>query len=502
MELNFQSKTVPYLRCVLRQTVTQEQTKEVIVPDSFPDAGSILLTHADAVLRSQESHAGSLTVTGAIRASCLYAPENEKEPRLLDSYFPFTLRLDHPAVKEDTAYLLDLKVRSADSRMINSRKVLLRVGIGCRITGYDAAEESFCELKQRPEALQLKSAEYRLLLPSEIAQKPFPITEELELGLAKPAAAQLLHFSALPIVREQKLNGTKAVMKGEMLVSVFYAAEDGSLQTFSQNLPFSQFVELREDYPDGSALSLLPVMTGSDLELQAGSDGRKLLFTGDVLLQCLACRPQTVTVYEDAYVTEGTLTPEWKEYPLEWGLDCQSLPRSVRGMADGGVREIVDAVFYPDFPEKTRTETGVRIVLPVQYSLLAVDGQGAYQGISGRMEDAGELALAPNANADVDAVQTGEGYASEGGAGVDLRLDMALTVCSYAENTLRSLCGGTVEPGQSAQSETCVIIRRTEVPGEIWEIAKTYATTVEAIRSANRLTGSEVEAGTMLLIPT
>ena len=502
MELTFQSKTVPFLRCSLRQTVTQEQTKEIIVPDSYPDAGAILLTNADAVLRSQESRAGSLIISGAIRASCLYVPEDETQPRLLDSYFPFTLRLDHPAVKEETSYCLDLRVRSADSRLINSRKLLLRVGIGCQITGYEPAQEVFFELKQKPEALQLKVSDYPLMLPAETVQKSFPITEELEIGLAKPAAAQLAGFSVLPVVREQKLNGTKAVLKGDIFVSMLYAAEDGSFQSFAQALPFSQFVELREDYPDGSGLRLSLAVTGADLELQAGSEGRKLLFTGDVLIQCLVSRQQTVTVYEDAYVTEGTLRPEWKDYELEWGLDCQTLLRSVRETAGFSVREVIDAKFYPDFPEKSRTEAGLRITLPVQYNLLVRDEQGAYRGITGRMEDSTELALHPDADADVQAEAVGEGAASAGGAGIDLRLDLALTVCSYAERTLRSLCGGSVEPGEPTQTNTCVIIRRTETQSEIWALAKVYATTVDAIRAANRLTGDEVDAGRMLLIPT
>ena len=136
MELVFQNKTSAFLQQILHETRSQEQTAELIVPDSFPDAARIVSSCAEAILRGKECRQGSVTVSGAIRAGVLYMPDDESAPRALNAYVPFSLRIDHPAATEQMQSLLDLRVRSVDARMIHSRKVLLRVNLGCELTGF------------------------------------------------------------------------------------------------------------------------------------------------------------------------------------------------------------------------------------------------------------------------------------------------------------------------------------------------------------------------------
>ena len=503
MELNFTKQTVPFLSCTIQETLMQEQTQEVIVPDSFPDAERILSANATAVLRTQECRAGSLQITGAIRACCLYQPEKETQPRIIETYFPFTMRLDHPAAEETTKYLLDLRVRSAEARMLNSRKLLIRVGIGCRVAGYAETEETFFQIKQPPEELQLKSEVYSLQLPAETGVKPFSMTEEIELGSAKPAALQLAGFSAQPVLTNRKLAGNKAVFKGNLLLDLLYQSEDGSFSTLEESLPFSQYIELQKDYPENGRVQVSLVMTGCDLGIQSGSEGRKLLLTADLLSQCLVTTSQPVTVYEDAYVTSGKFTPEWKQIPLRWGLDSQELPQSLRTTVSAPAKTVLNAKFYPDFPVSVKTDDGIRITVPVLCNLLYLNESGETEGMTGKTEVQTQIPLSSDAGSFVSAVPTGAGYASAGSGGAELRYDLMLDVESYADTTLRTLCGGTVE--ENPEGETggaCVILRRTKTSQFVWDIAKEYATTVEAVMKANNLLSDEVDAGQMLLIPT
>ena len=503
MELNFTDQTVAFLKCTIHETLMQEQTQEVIVPDSFPDAGQILITNAFALLRTQECRSGNLQLTGAVRASCLYTPEDDSAPRVLDSYLPFTMRLDHPAAAETTRYLLDLRVRSADARLINSRKLLLRIGLGCQIDGYEEAEETFFRIQDPPEALQLRTETFPLQLPAETAQKPFSMTEEPELGAAKPAVSQIVYFTAQPVLMDRRLNGTKAVFKGNLLLKVLYLAEDGSLNVFSDSLPFSQYMELQEDYMQQTGLQIRLVMTGCDLEVEAGSEGRKLMLTADILSQCVVTRAQPVTVYSDAYTTEGTLKPEWKEYRLRFSLDNQELSQSVRDSVSASVRGVADAVFYLDFPQTGRNANGLVLTAPVNCNLLYMDENGQLRGLTEKTEAKTEIALNPDAQAEVADRSSGEGYASPGSGGADLRYDMVFEIETFAKESLRSLSGGSLEEsGEAAQNSACVILRRARSAQSVWEIAKEYASTVEAIMKANQLESEEVEAGDLLLIPT
>ena len=64
MELVFQESRLDYLSRILCETVTQEQTAELIVPDSYPDADRVVDAFATALIRSEECTAGAAGVSG------------------------------------------------------------------------------------------------------------------------------------------------------------------------------------------------------------------------------------------------------------------------------------------------------------------------------------------------------------------------------------------------------------------------------------------------------
>ena len=75
MELVFQEKQLDYLGRVLDQTVTQELTAEVIVPDSCADADRVVDAFGTLLVRAEECTAGSASVSGEVQAGILFVTE-------------------------------------------------------------------------------------------------------------------------------------------------------------------------------------------------------------------------------------------------------------------------------------------------------------------------------------------------------------------------------------------------------------------------------------------
>lgn len=501
MELVFQNKTSAFLQQILHETRSQEQTAELIVPDSFPDAARIVSSCAEAILRGKECRQGSVTVTGAIRAGVLYMPEDESAPRALDAYVPFSLRIDHPAATEQMQSLLDLRVRSVDARMIHSRKVLLRVNLGCELTGFEQTSETFYTLSQPPAELQVKKQTYPLLLPVETAERSFTVSEELELPAGKPEIQNICWYTAQPLVTERKLIGNKAVFKGMLLVKALYQAADGSLNVFPQELPYSQYCELEQDY-EQDALMLLPAVTGAELELSPDAQGRKLQLTVNLLMQALVQALRPVELCEDAYATRGTFEPEWKQYALPCMLDHQQLHETLRESFTAPVRAVIDSTLYLDYPEQSRTPAGVQIKAPCTVNIVYLDNDGAVQGLTGRAQADSEIALSENGVCAAHVAAGRDGFASPGSSGADIRYDILFELESSANQTLKSLCGGKLEQAERREGRRpAVVIRQAERTQSVWELAKCYGTTVQAISQANQLSGEQVERGEMLLIP-
>ena len=160
MELEFETRTTDYLRQSIEGVCRQEQTLEVIVPDASPDAARVVYCGAQAVVRSRECRSGAIELTGGIQAGAVYLTEADGAPRALTAWLPFTLRLEHPAAKDDTQILMDCRVLAADARLVNSRKILFRAEVGAQIMGFAADRIELPLLKQTPPELQLRCRNY------------------------------------------------------------------------------------------------------------------------------------------------------------------------------------------------------------------------------------------------------------------------------------------------------------------------------------------------------
>ena len=75
MELAFEQKQRSCLHRTAHLSLAQEQTQELIIPDSMPDASRTLICCAEPEVQSKTNREGSLLVTGTLRTGCLYADE-------------------------------------------------------------------------------------------------------------------------------------------------------------------------------------------------------------------------------------------------------------------------------------------------------------------------------------------------------------------------------------------------------------------------------------------
>ena len=156
MELTFQTLPMRYLGNPIHSSQSQEQTAEVIVPDSCPDVSRIVYASASVIVRGKECRTGGVLVSGGIRASALCVPEDDSGARTLESYIPFSLRIEHPSVTEQTQAVVSAFVRQIDARLINSRKILFRADLCCTADGYREEEETLYTFSAPPKELQIK----------------------------------------------------------------------------------------------------------------------------------------------------------------------------------------------------------------------------------------------------------------------------------------------------------------------------------------------------------
>lgn len=500
MELLFQTRLMRYLAHSLHELRSQEETAEVIVPDSCPDVARAAYACASVIVRGKECRTGSILISGGIRASALCVPEDASGARTLEAYMPFTMRIEHPSVTERTQVFLNAFVRQVDARLVNSRKILFRVDLVCAADGYEPKEETLYTLQNAPAGLELKKQTYPVTLPAETAEKSFSISEELELPQGKVFAASVCAYQTWPEITDSKVVGNKAVFKGNLCFRLLYLSGDGSVNTWEQQIPFSQYSELTRDYEE-APLCVSILVTAAELELRADSDGRQMTLRVGLTAQCLVSCTEEMELIEDAYAVNGTLELEWKQYDLDCRLDRQTLRDDLRAGVECDASSIIDCMVYPDAPYLERTDDGLRIQAPVQIKLLYLDSNGELQGASDKAEAGCQTALCENAKCIASASSCGAS-AQITPDGAQVRAEIAFDLCCSAVQDLHTLCGGTLTEAAAKDPERpSVVLRRCRMRESVWDVAKQYGTAVQAVMDANAIQGDMAEEGQMLLIP-
>ena len=508
MELEFETRPLSFLRQCVRGICRQEQTQDVIVSDTSPDATEVVYCCAQAVVRSKTCRDGSIELTGGVQASALYLTEQDSEPRKLEAYLPFMLRLDNPEITEQTQVIFDCRVCSAEARLVNSRKMLFRAEVAAQLCGYLPQECRIALLTETPQQLQLHCRSYPLLCRTETAEKSFLVSDDSQISgsaaaeSGNAAAVQLVSATVMPVITEQRIVGSKAVFKGTLAVRILYIGSDGALYTAAPQLPFSQYCQLAGDYDD-DPLTVGLTVTGCDVQLQSDSAGITALISVDLLAQCIVSQQTTLPFCDDAFATSGTLNPEWSDYCFDCRLDRQALRLPLReSLRCEGIQRVLDTAILPGFARAERCETGVKVSVPVGIRVLGYDGNGKLVGASGSAQVETTVCAADSTELQVSVLPIQDLYVSAGDGAAEVRCEIYLDTETNARECLRSLSGGTLDPADlSAVQRPSVIVKAVPAAVSVWEVAKQYSTSICALCDANQISGEEIEAGTMLLIP-
>ncbi len=497
MEVKFSNEKVNCLRPVLTQVQTQEQTQEVRLPDALPDIGKILGCWGQVLIRGKEWRSTAMSCNGGVMAWVLYAPEDGSTPRVLDVWMPFQTRWDLPEPAEHGTITVNPRLTNLDGRSISARKMILRAETEILAQAMESGQIDVSKVQEIPKDVELLTRTYPVELPVEAGEKQVLIEENIPLPGEQPKIHKLICYAFSPAVTEQKVMTNRLVFRGQGELWAMYMTEDGTIHTWSGEIPFSQYTDLDREHGQEASANVIPLLTAVEmdvtedmhLQLRVGIAGQYTVFDRKML-----------DVIEDAYSPDREVTVEREELKLPSRLDERMLEIPVEGKFVGDVSRMICCNALSHQPQIYMGDNGEELQLKGQYQLLWNDSEGKLQGdttdfsgnipFSTAIENRTELWLGNAPQAEMQL--TGEGEA--------LRTRYPVNVQVYSSEIIPMVTALRLgEQREKDPNRPSIILRRAGEEG-IWALAKATGSTVSAIREANRL-DCEPEQGQMLLIP-
>ena len=181
MEIKFEQKAIHYLRNIINDHKTQEQTQEIRLPDHMPDVGSVLGALGQCVIRGKQWLGNSIEVSGGTMVWVIYKADQTEEINCIESWVPFQFSWEMHTYEPDGNISALCYLCSADARNTSTRKLMIRTEVSVSVDVYSENKSNAYILGNTDDHVQCLTQEYKLMIPKEAGEKTFSLDEETEL---------------------------------------------------------------------------------------------------------------------------------------------------------------------------------------------------------------------------------------------------------------------------------------------------------------------------------
>lgn len=497
MEISFENRVISTYREISHQTKRIQETAESVVPDTNDDIGKIASVQTAVFMKSKDVTGRGVLVTGELTASLIYITEGEKSVSYVRVSKSFSLEYDIADADANALAQVSLSIQNSEARILNPRKVSVTFELVGEMSCY-RQEDVIAETQlpdTAPEGLHAKSENVELVTANGVMEKTFAINEQFVFPGGKPKPAQLVTQNVDFAVNDAQLIGTKLIVKGTVAITVCYLSNEVNYPVRAEfSTPFSQIIDTGEDKMDHCRVMI--ELTSCYCDIADTINGEKALDAEiHAVLQVVCHCKENICYISDVY---SNLMPA--EFDVQTKQLCTaSAVQTAKMSADERVNVVEDCA---DVLSVFSSVSQIAM-LPDKMSA-AVTLDIIYRTTGGTLSAVRRLISVENQSGAAQARLTGarlaDAYLRPDGAFIDAHMSVEVSYQLTSAVDIRRVESVTLDdaaPYDVGQFPAVTLVR---VENEsLWELAKTYHSSIECIKASNVLEDAPPEK--LLLIP-
>lgn len=474
MDIVIENKTLSSFKPYPARTKRVAAGAECVVPDKNEDIGRIVSVKTQILLKSKDTDADAVTVTGEVEFTVLYITENEDQVSWLNVTSPFRLEYELPE-GEFSAAEIALTAEDGEATAINPRKLSVSARVCGQLVCYAPGEErGECTPPEVRGLHTLVRSEEKTVCAA-VCEKSFVISQQLRLN--DVAASRIVSKSVSFIPAETQTVGTKLILKGTARAELCIASDGRCPYTQVYDLPYSQIIETgAEGIFDCKAtvevnsiyaelIDTINNERAADVEIHA-------------VTQVCAYRSESMAYIADAYSNLQEIQCDAAAETVKSRSRTQLWEAAAEGVLDSAPELKEVAVFRGEVASVSVQEGRVRII--VCADVIYKTESGTFAAL--RRYPEAECPLEEGASVQSCRIAAFELTAGEGA--LDYTLRLAVETVTEGEREIRCIDSIALAEEKSFAALPALFLVRQD--GEsLWELAKRYHSTVERIEALN-----------------
>ena len=492
--------------CVLREAKAEQPVDcDITLPDYCGDVKSILNCSIEPYLTSGGASGSRISAQGNAVVRLVYWGENDRIV-CFEQTVPLSKSVEMSGLPQDAACRITAKTDYVNCRAVNPRRVDVH---GCVTVWFTAFGKEKTEvLTDAPtDGVFLKREAFQTCDFTGCSSKLFEMSEPITVPPEKEAVRGVIHAEAIPTVKDTKAVNGKVLVRGDVRVSLCYGGENGRVERLEHTLPINQIAEV-EGVTDTSLCDVRLSVTSLDAPFKADANGELRQADLAVTLRADVFAYQTVSVNAaaDAYAVNDSLALQpvsAAACTLREAVDELFVVSCRLDFAEAPPAEVLDAWCDGVTGLFDETKPQFEVCGALSLCVLYRDEEGkpqlAHRSCDYRIQkeltaQTGRLVFDPWLC--VNALEL-----SGSGAGVQGRAQLHLCGCLFEKTQRKVIAQLQPDAGVEVAPVAAITVYFSAGGEEIWEIAKRYRTSCEAIRQRNHLSGERIENDGVLIIP-
>ena len=509
MEYNFTKQSLSFPSNFLDTVNEQLVDVDITLPDYCPDIEKILKCTLIPKVHTRVISGGQLTVDGVSMVRILYCDSIRHNIRSFTQTVPFSANFSLKSTPEQYVVLCDTKCEYINCRALSPRKLVIHGAFS--LSAKVVCREQTCLYSFEEECdLQVKTKEITVSDLCAICQEQFSLNEEINVS-NKPPIESLLSYTVTSSITDLKSIHNKIMLNAEIKLNAMYVTniDSGEIEHFSYVFPINRVIDCDGVTDETVNIPSLEIMS-YDLHTRNDhlSDGAMLTLDVKLCFCEMGYMPKTLNIVEDAYSTKYFTEHKREMCNCEAEHSNESFTHIVKSTVKLDSIEIAKVLdVYSESISVSPVISDGSLSLSGKASLCMLLSDK--EDIPFYVERSVELDIKPQLSRVFDRVQLSScdvnsiSYRLSDASTLELRIELKVTLLLCDIVSSNPVVGVVALDDKQLVADDCSLILYFADKGEnTWDIAKTYRTKEELLKTENSLEDNILHSAQMLLVPT
>ncbi len=508
--MNFEMKKEKLCTKDCAEKIRAEQSIEtdISLPDYCAEIKKILRCTVTPGIHSVSRTGDRVSARGTVLIRVIYLGESDKTD-CYEKNLDLAVSGQMKNITDDMVLSAKAAVNYVNCRAVNQRKITVGSAVSVQFTAMQISKKEYpCEIDNGCIQTKITAVKSENLLC--MGEKTFDMGETVVLPKSMPSAEKILRQNSYIVLESKKAVSGKLLIKGECVTEIVYLPQESKNRTqfFRHTMPLSQIIDIDGiDETMDCNVKCRPSQLIAGIKNNSDESGRLIEFALRITAEFAFTKTEEHSFITDCYSTEGEIETEYSLTDIKCPVSITEKTEKVNENIELGTnaKEICD-VWVSEIRTDMKGEGDKakgNCILGV--SILYLDENDTPVYTEKELEFYSEVPLKENCESTecmFDAtVRKAECSTLQKGK-TQLTLEVAVAVKIYSITSCRVLTDVKMSEGKNNASEKpALTLYFCDKDEKVWDIAKKYGTTCQAINEENGIDGELIREERMLLIP-